>query len=154
MITRQTELKMSKYMELYDILVPKDNKLRQIKEIIDFEFIYDEVKNKYCPDNGRNAIDPILLFKYLLLKVIDGMSDIGVVERSRYDLSYKYFLDMAPEETEMIDPSTLTKFRRLRLKDSNLLDLLIGETVKNSQGERSHKEQEHHCRFDSHSIQI
>ena len=130
MITRQTELKMSKYMELYDILVPKENKLRQIKEIIDFEFIYDEVKNKYCPDNGRNAIDPILLFKYLLLKVIDGMSDIGVVERSRYDLSYKYFLDMAPEETEMIDPSTLTKFRRLRLKDSNLLDLLIGETVK------------------------
>ena len=37
---------------------------------------------------------------------------------------------MALEETEMIDTSTLTKFRRLRLKDSNLLDLLIGETVK------------------------
>lgn len=130
MITRQTELKMSKYMELYDILVPKDNKLRQIKEMIDFEFIYEEVKNKYCPDNGRNAKDPILLFKYLLLKVIDGMSDIGVVERSRYDLSYKYFLDMAPEETDMIDASTLTKFRKLRLKDCNLLDLLIGETVR------------------------
>lgn len=130
MITRQTELKMSKYMELYDILVPKDNKLRQIKEMIDFEFIYEEVKNKYCPDNGRNAKDPILLFKYLLLKVIDGMSDIGVVERSRYDLSYKYFLNMAPEETDMIDASTLTKFRKLRLKDCNLLDLLIGETVR------------------------
>lgn len=130
MITRQTELKMSKYMELYDILVSKDNKLRQIKEMIDFEFIYEEVKNKYCPDNGRNAKDPILLFKYLLLKVIDGMSDIGVVERSRYDLSYKYFLDMAPEETDMIDASTLTKFRKLRLKDCNLLDLLIGETVR------------------------
>ena len=130
MITRQTELKISKYTELYDILVPKDNKLRQIKEIIDFEFIYEEVKNKYCPDNGRNAKDPILLFKYLLLKVIDGMSDIGVVERSRYDLSYKYFLDMAPEETDMIDASTLTKFRKLRLKDCNLLDLLIGETVR------------------------
>ena len=130
MITRQTELKISKYTELYDILVPKDNKLRQIKEMIDFEFIYKEVKNKYCPDNGRNAKDPILLFKYLLLKVIDGMSDIGVVERSRYDLSYKYFLDMAPEETDMIDASTLTKFRKLRLKDCNLLDLLIGETVR------------------------
>ena len=117
-------------MELYDILVPKDNKLRQIKEMIDFEFIYEEVKNKYCPDNGRNAKDLILLFKYLLLKVIDGMSVIGVVERSRYDLSYKYFLDMAPGETDMIDASTLTKFRKLRLKDCNLLDLLIGETVR------------------------
>ena len=117
-------------MELYDILVPKDNKLRQIKEMIDFEFNYEEVKNKYCPDNGRNAKDLILLFKYLLLKVIDGMSVIGVVERSRYDLSYKYFLDMAPGETDMIDASTLTKFRKLRLKDCNLLDLLIGETVR------------------------
>ncbi len=35
---------------------------------------------------------------------------------------------MAPEE-EVIEPSTLTKFRKLRLKDVNLLDMLIGKTV-------------------------
>ncbi|MFC5470760.1 transposase, partial [Cohnella suwonensis] len=51
-----------------------------------------------------------------------------VVERSRYDMSFKYFLQMAPEES-VIDPSTLTKFRKLRLKGLNLLDLLIGKTV-------------------------
>src|SRR5699024_12869620 len=53
---------------------------------------------------------------------------VDVVERSKYDMSFKYFLDMAPEE-DVIDPSSLTKFRRLRLKDSNLLDLLISKTV-------------------------
>ena len=35
---------------------------------------------------------------------------------------------MAPEE-DVIDSSSLTKFRRLRLQDMNLLDLLIGKTV-------------------------
>ena len=51
-----------------------------------------------------------------------------VVERSKYDMSFKYFLDMAPEET-VINPSSLTKFRKLRLKDMNLLDMLISKTV-------------------------
>ncbi len=41
-------------------------------------------------------------------------------------MSFKYFLDMAPEE-DVIDSSSLTKFRRLQ--DRNLLDLLIGNTV-------------------------
>ena len=67
---------------------------------------------------------PILLFKYLLLKYLYNLSDNGVVERSRYDMSFKYFLDMAPED-EVINPSSLTKFRKLRLKDMNLLDMLI-----------------------------
>jgi len=35
---------------------------------------------------------------------------------------------MAPEDPVM-DPSSLTKFRKLRLKDMNMLDLLIGKTV-------------------------
>lgn len=102
--------------------------LRQIYELVDFSFVYDELKANYCLDNGRNAIDPLRMFKYLLLKAIFELSDVDVVERSRYDMSFKFFLQMAPEES-VIDPSSLTKFRKLRLKDLNLLDLLIGKTV-------------------------
>ncbi len=40
----------------------------------------------------------------------------------------KYFLGMAPEAS-VIDPSSLTKFRKLRLQDVNLLDILIQKTV-------------------------
>jgi len=43
-------------------------------------------------------------------------------------MSFKYFLEMAPEQG-VIDPSSLTKFRKLRLKDTDLLNLLIGKTV-------------------------
>jgi IS5 family transposase len=102
--------------------------LRQINELVDFSFVYDELKANYCLDNGRNAIDPLRMFKYLLLKAIFELSDVDLVERSRYDMSFKYFLQMAPEES-VIDPSSLTKFRKLRLKDLNLLDMLIGNTV-------------------------
>lgn len=44
-------------------------------------------------------------------------------------MSFKYFLGLTPEETNLINPSSLTKFRRLRLKDMELLDLLIKKTV-------------------------
>jgi transposase len=42
------------------------------------------------------AESPVRMFKYLLLKIIYTISDIDVVERSRYDISFKYFLDMNP----------------------------------------------------------
>ena len=128
MLEMQQKLMLSSYMDLYDLIIPKDNLLRQIKELVDFDFIYEELVDKYCLDNGRNAISPIRMFKYLLLKTIYNLSDIDVVERSKYDMSFKFFLDMTPEEA-VINPSSLTKFRKLRLKDTNLLDMLISKTV-------------------------
>lgn len=96
--------------------------------MIEFSFIYDELINKYCINNGRIAQSPVRMFKYLLLKTSYTVSDVDVVERSRYDMSFKYFLDMNPED-EVINPSSLTKFRKLRLKDTDLLNLLINKTV-------------------------
>jgi hypothetical protein len=128
MLNIQGEIKFSEYAVLYDMLIPKDNKYRLIDELIDFSFIYDELKDKYSLDNGRKAADPIMLFKYLMIKVIDNFSDVDVVEHSRYDLSYKRFLGLMPED-DVIDPSLLTKFRRQRLKDVKLLDILISKTV-------------------------
>ena len=63
----------------------------QIKELVDFSFIYDELLANYCLDNGRNAVPPIRMFKYLLLKSIYDLSDVDVVKRSKYDMSFKYF---------------------------------------------------------------
>ncbi len=128
MLEQQQKLVFSSYSELYELIIPEDNILRRIHELIDFSFIYDELSSKYCHDNGRTAESPIRLFKYLLLKVIYNVSDVDVVERSRVDMSFKYFLGMAPED-DVINASTLTKFRRLRLKDADLLNLLIGKTV-------------------------
>ncbi len=119
---------MSPYTELYTILIPQDNLLRRMDELVDFSFVYEELNENYCHNNGRTAVDPVRMFKYLLLKSIFDLSDVDLVERSKTDLSFKFFLHMAPEE-EVINPSLLTKFRKLRLKDRKLLDLLIDKTV-------------------------
>lgn len=128
MLAQQQRLPLSSYSELYDIIIPEDNILRRFNELIDFSFVYDELSTKYCHNNGRNAESPIRMFKYLLLKAIYNVSDVDLVERSRVDMSFKYFLDMSPE-SDVINPSSLTKFRKLRLKDTDLLNLLIGKTV-------------------------
>jgi transposase len=128
MISNQETLILSPFIAIYDIVVPKDNMLRQINELVDFSFILEELKTKYCLDNGRKAVPPVRMFKYLLLKAIFELSDMDVVERSEYDMSFKYFLGIAPEDS-VIDSSLLTKFRKLRLQDAGLLDLLIGKTV-------------------------
>ena len=128
MLSRQEELIFSEYSSLYDIVVPQDNLLRRINMLVDFSFVYKELVDKYCSDNGRMAESPIRMFKYLLLKVIYDISDVDVVERSRFDMSFKYFLGMAPEE-DVINPSSLCKFRKLRLKDMDLMNLLIKKTV-------------------------
>jgi len=129
MLKSQTQMKLSEYSSLYDILIPYDNELRQINELIDFEFVYEELKDKYSFTMGRGAINPIVMFKYLLLKALYPVSDKGLVKRAFTDMSYKYFLGLNPEDS-VIDSTSLTKFRRQRLKDTNILDLLIGKTVK------------------------
>ena len=113
---------------MYDLIVPKNNLHRKINDLIDFSFIHDELVNKYSINDGRMAESPIRMFKYLLLKTIYTISDVDVVERFQYDMSFKYFLDMNPEDS-VINPSSLTKFRKLRLKDTDLLHLLINKTV-------------------------
>lgn len=128
MLIQQQKIQFSSFSGLYDLIVPPDNLLRKINDLIDFSFIYNELLDKYCTTNGRTAESPVRMFKYLLLKTIYSVSDVDIVERSRYDMSFKYFLEMSPEE-EVINPSSLTKFRKLRLKDTDLLNLLISKTV-------------------------
>lgn len=97
MLQQQQTISFSDYSSLYDLIIPKDNLLRQINELVDFSFVCQELQDKYCHDNGRTAESPIRMFKYLLLKVIYNVSDVDVVERARYDMSFKYFLGLTHE---------------------------------------------------------
>ena len=128
MLVKQGSLALSEYTSLYDLIIPKDHLLRQLKELVDFNFVYKELKDKYNEHFGRPGEDPIRMFKYLLLKILDNLSDVDVVERASTDMAYKFFLDVAPE-SKVIHSSALTKFRKLRLDDGKLLDLLINKSV-------------------------
>ena len=127
----QLELSFSNHIELYDILIEKNNFWRQLNEIVDFSFVVEMLKDKYSTTMGRTSEDVIRMFKYLLLKTYYKLSDRGLVERTKTDMLFKYFLGYEPEETKLIDASLLTVFRRERLldNDNNLMDKLISKTV-------------------------
>lgn len=127
----QLELNFSKYSELYDIIIKPNNFWKQLNDMVDFSFVYEDLKDKYSSTMGRTCEDIIRMFKYLLLKSYFKLSDRGLVERTETDLLFKYFLGYDPEETKLINPSLLTVFRRERLKDDevNLMDKLINKTV-------------------------
>ena len=76
--------------------------MRRFNELVDFSFVYEELENKYCLNDGRNAYDPIKLFKYLMLKAMFPASDVDLVARSKTDMAYKYFLGLAPEDESLI----------------------------------------------------
>ena len=46
------------------------------------------------------------------------------------NLSLKRFLGLSPEETNIIDASTLSKFRKLRFENVDVLNILIAKTLK------------------------
>ncbi len=48
-------------------LVPSDHLLRKIDAAINIEKIYEFVEGLYCEDNGRPSIDPVVLFKMVLI---------------------------------------------------------------------------------------
>jgi hypothetical protein len=118
----------SPYIKLYDLVILKNHPLRRINDLVDFSFVNDELEKNYNLTFGRPGFPPIMLFKYLYLKILYNLSDVDVVERSLTDLSFKYFLGLEPE-SPVIDPSTLTKFRKLRIKDDSILNMLIKKSI-------------------------
>ena len=110
------------------MIINKDHPLRKFSELDDFSYVMDEVTEKYCLDNGRLSNNPIMMFKYLFLKSYYELSDADLVARSYTDMAFKFFLGLSPE-AEVINLSSLTKFRKLRLQDETLLDKLITHTL-------------------------
>ena len=86
-----------------------------MNEEIDFSFIYDFVKENYSDKMGRTAKDIEFMFKMLLLKADSGLSDAGLVNMVKVNMEYKFFLGLDHEETNIIDPSLLTRFRIERI---------------------------------------
>jgi IS5 family transposase len=128
MLRIDNQLKISEYNSLYDIVVPKDNLLRKINENIDFSFVNPMLAKSYCEHFGRPAKEPEMIFKILFLKRMYDQSDEILVDNLRYNMAYKYFIGLAPED-ETIDSSLLTKFRKLRITE-DVLEEMITETMR------------------------
>lgn len=53
-------------------LIPENHLLRKIDQMVSFDFIYDSAAPHY-PANGRPSVDPVSMFKTLLVGYLYGI---------------------------------------------------------------------------------
>jgi len=120
MLKRQSSQEIK--IELVSIgeLVPKDHLLRKIDNLINFGFIYEKVKDLYCPDNGRPAIDPVVLFKMLFIGYLFGIrSEQRLVKEIEVNVAYRWFLGFTLTD-KVPHASTFSQNRRRRFNESGV----------------------------------
>jgi len=82
-----------------DDFVPKDHLLRKIDKAVDFERIYTMVEPLYCKDNGRPSIDPVILFKMVLIQHLYGLQSLRrTASEVDMNVAYRWFLGYAMNE--------------------------------------------------------
>lgn len=115
---------------LLDNLVEQNHLLRQIDRYVDFSFIHEKCKSLYCPDNGRPAIDPEILFKMLFLGYLYSIpSERRIAEEVRYNVAFRWFLGYGLED-KTPDASTIWQNRSRRFKQTNIAQEIFDEIVR------------------------
>lgn len=95
---------------LYSQTVPSSHMLRKVIAVVDFSFVNELCKDLYCPDNGRPAWEPQILFKALFLQYLYNVSDYEIEEEINDRMSFKWFLRLSAD-AKGPDHSSLSVFR-------------------------------------------
>lgn len=110
-------------------LVPQDHLLRKIDKYISFSFIKDLTKDLYCPDNGRPALDPVILFKMLFIGYLFGIrSERQLVKDIEVNIAYRWFLGFSLTD-KVPDHSTISQNRRRRFNGTDIFQKVFDEIV-------------------------
>jgi transposase len=98
------------YQLSLDRLVPSGHLLRHIAEVIDFSFVYP-LARPYYSHTGQPSVDPIVLFKALLVGYLYGItSERRLMDEIQVNLAYRWFLGYDLDEATP-NHSVLSKAR-------------------------------------------
>lgn len=102
-----------------DSMIPQDHLLRQIKNCVNFDFIYEKAK-PYYSNVGRKSIDPVVMIKMLLIGYLYGIkSERHLEEEVSLNLAYLWFCDI--DLTQRVpDHSTFSQNRKRRFGDNSI----------------------------------
>jgi transposase len=114
--------------EMFRLLVPLDHPLVAAEQEIDWEELRQSVEAFYCRDRGQPAIDPVRMLKLEFLRYRHNLSDQQVVQRTKTDLAFRYFLQVG-HRFRPPHPTSLVYFRgRLGEKGfQRVFDSLVGQ---------------------------
>lgn len=111
-----------------DELVPQDHLVRKIDQAIDFDFIYDLVKDHYSSDSGRPSVDPVVLIKMVLIQYLfDIRSMRQTIKEIETNVAYRWFIGYGFSE-KIPHFSTFGKNYVRRFHDTDLLDKFFIES--------------------------
>lgn len=80
-------------------LVPKDHLLRKIDAAVDFNRLYEMVEPLYSEDNGRPSVDPVVLFKMVLIQHLYGLPSLRrTADEVGLNVAYRWFLGYTLQE--------------------------------------------------------
>ena len=129
MITINKNIQSEILMTTMEELVPDDSLFRKVDKYIDFTFIYDLVKDKYCDNNGRPSIDPVVLFKIVFIQTIDGLKSMRqTCKKIQVDAEYRWFIGI-PFGKDTPHFSTFSKNYERRFKDSTIFEDIFTNIV-------------------------
>ena len=94
-----------------DERVRKNHILRRISEIIDFDFIYDEVKNTYGSRGNVSVPPPVILKLMFLLIFYNVRSERELIQTVPERLDWLWFLNYSFDD-DIPDHSVLSKARK------------------------------------------
>ena len=130
----QQENRMEIQMVSIEDLVPQDHILRDIDYAIDFSFIYEKVASLYSADIGRPSIDPVVLFKIILIQYTFGIRSMRqTIKEIDVNMAYRWFLGYGMTD-KVPHFSTFGKNYVRRFADSdifeNIFEQILLEAVK------------------------
>lgn len=91
--------------------IRKNHPLRKIKEFVDFDFVYNEVRDKYGYNGNESVPPPVILKLMLLLVFYNVRSERELMETVEERLDWLWFLDY-DLDTEIPNHSVLSKARK------------------------------------------
>ena len=89
--------------------IPRDHILMRMKDLVDWNRFEDILSDYYDPTTGRPSC-PLVLFRMLILEHFACLSDREVHEQVGYNLLYRAFVGLSPDE-QVPDDTTLVRFR-------------------------------------------
>lgn len=126
MMTKDAD-KMREQIQMFsmDELVPKNHLLRMIECAIDWNFIYDLVKDRYSEETGRPSMDPVMLIKIPLIQYLYGIKSMRQTTKEiEVNVAYRWFIgiDMLASAPHF---STFGKNYSRRFKDTDLFEQIF-----------------------------
>lgn len=109
-------------------LVPMEHLLRKVDASIDFKFIYSAVENLYS-EVGRRSIDPVVLFKLVLIKHMFGIKSMRqTIKECEVNIAYRWFLGI-PFSKPIPHFSTFSKNYERRFKDTDIFEQIFSNIL-------------------------